>query len=97
MWERKESAIIRAQKILRKALEDAAHCLHEENHDASILIPLLMDQFSVYIVEYMCFGKTIYELGGADKIVKATLDPLEKMLHHDIADRLEWEKKQTKQ
>jgi hypothetical protein len=83
-----------AQVILRKALGDAAQALRER--EASILLPLLMEQFSVYVVEYMGYGESLREPGGVDKIVRASLDPLEKMLREGIAGYLDHEKKQPR-
>lgn len=85
----------KAQKILRRAnLRVINEC--DLRYRGDLFIFVAMASVSAVITEIVDSAK-IMEEGGIDDIVKHTTNDFERMLREDLAERLDYERKITRQ
>jgi len=85
------------QVIMFNAARKAAKLCDPTVDDAFILAVVMGEALAAISTELMAQGSTLREPGGVEKVVRATVGPIEKMLRQNIADYLAKEQKATRQ
>lgn len=90
------SDIRRVQRILFRAVRKAAPHVDQTEEGAFIFTFCLGEVLAAITTELALRGTTLRNPGGVDKLVRATLDPIEKMLRENFAAALKAEAAQPR-
>jgi hypothetical protein len=77
--------IRQVQKILGTAMRNAARHVDQNIEGASLLMIMMGEAIAAIATEMAAAGDELRQPGGTDKVVRATILPIEQMLRENIA------------